>query len=513
MIKNKILLLFGLSMFLFACSDLEPEFKDTSIAEEYFENDDAFISALGAGYTNLYGIANHGTLFSLQEVSSDEAAIPVKGPDWEDGNQWVRTHRHQFSTGEGVFGNVWNFAFGGINTCNRLIATFESVNNPNSAAFIAELKVLRAYYYLQLLDVFGNVPLITSFDVPADFKPATETRVKVYEFIENELITQGALLSKDVNKATYARMNYYVAQAMLNQLYLNASEYKGTPELDKSIATANEIINSGKYTLETNYFANFATNNISSKENMFVIPYDKVNAQGFNIPMMTLHYESQKTFKFTEQPWNGYTSLADFYNSFEDNDIRKTGGARGYGVMLAGPQYNAEDGKQLVDGADSWYEDGDTDGRLVNYNPELNQLTPKAGRDAGARLSKYEYEVGGTSNMSNDFVLFRYGEIILNKAEALWRKNPGDATALELVNMVRIRAGVSPFASLTADNLLAERGRELCFEMKRRTDLIRFGKFNDAWWEKPVSEPFKKLMPIPEAQIVLNPNLKQNPGY
>ncbi len=66
---------------------------------------------------------------------------------------------------------------------------------------------------------------------------------------------------------------------------------------------------------------------------------------------------------------------------------------------------------------------------------------------------------------------------------------------------------------MIVSNLLAERGRELCFEMKRRTDLIRFGRYDDAWWEKPVSEAYKSLMPIPEAQIVLNPNLKQNPGY
>jgi len=512
--KN-IIYLFTLTfgfLFLAACSDLEPEFKDRVNAENYFENEDAFISALGAAYTNLYGVANHGTLFSLQEVSSDEAAIPHKGPDWEDGGQWLRTHRHQFFKGEGVFGNVWNFAYGGINTCNRLIATFESVDNPNSAAFIAELKVLRAYYYMQLLDVFGNVPVITSFDVPADFKPATETRSAVYAFVEKELTDNVKLLTKDVNSATYARMNYWVGQAMLANLYLNAEVYKGTAEWGKCIAACNEVINSGKYSLEGNYFANFAVNNQGSKENMFVIPYDKVNAQGFNLPMMTMHYESQATFNFTAQPWNGYTSLAEFYNSFEANDVRKTGGTRGYGVFLAGPQFDLN-GKRLEDKADSWYPDGDTDGRLLNYNPVINELAPKAGRDAGARLSKYEYEVGGTPNMSNDFVLFRYGEVLMAKAEALWRQNAGSAEALDLVNAIRQRAGVAPFASLNADNLLAERGREFCFEMKRRTDLIRFGKFDDAWWEKPVSEAYKSLMPIPEAQIALNPNLKQNPGY
>lgn len=115
--------------------------------------------------------------------------------------------------------------------------------------------------------------------------------------------------------------------------------------------------------------------------------------------------------------------------------------------------------------------------------------------------------------MSNDFVLYRYGEVLLNKAEALWRMNSGDAEALELVNMIRARAGVDAFTSLTADNLLAERGRELAFEAKRRTDLIRFDAWGEPWWEKGASDDNKKLMPIPASQIAVNNKLVQNPGY
>jgi len=117
------------------------------------------------------------------------------------------------------------------------------------------------------------------------------------------------------------------------------------------------------------------------------------------------------------------------------------------------------------------------------------------------------------NTMNNDFAIYRYGEILLNKAEAMWRMNNGSAPALDMVNMIRTRAGMPGFAALTADDLLAERGRELCFEAKRRPDLIRFGKWGDAWWEKGASEGFKTLMPIPADQISLNSNLDQNPGY
>ncbi|HZV69260.1 MAG TPA: RagB/SusD family nutrient uptake outer membrane protein [Saprospiraceae bacterium] len=512
--KNICIIAIGVFFFLSlpSCSDLTPEFKDVIIEENFFKSDAEFIAALGSAYTNLYGMCNHQTYFSLQECSSDEATIPHKGPDWEDGKQWIKMYRHTFTPGEGVINNTWNFCYGGINTCNRLIFTFEKAGGAGADAFIAELKSLRAYYYLILLDVFGNVPIVTQFDVPVGFKPTTESRQNVYNFVESELTTQVPLLSRDVNLSTYARVNYYVGQMMLVNLYLNAEVYTGTPQWQKAIDAANEIVNSGAYTLESNYFANFAINNSGSKENIFVIPYDAINAPGFNMCQMTLHYESQKTFNLIEQPWNGYTTLADFYNSFTADDARLTGGGqRAYGVLLYGPQYDAA-GVRLVDNSDLWFPD--TDGRLVNFNPVLNQLEPTAERDGGARISKYEYELKSRQSMNNDFAIYRYGDVLLSKAEALYRLNAGSGEALDLVNMIRTRAKVAAFGSLTDDNLLAERGREMCFETKRRTDLIRFGHFGDARWEKPADDgAYRTIMPIPTGQLQVNSNLVQNPGY
>lgn len=507
-----LFLVFAIS--IVSCSDLEPEFTDVIPEENYFQNEAAFISALGSAYTNMYGYMNHGNMFSLDVTSSDEAAVTHKGPDWEDGGQWLRMHRHEFFDGEGVFGNVWNFCYGGINTCNRLIATFENAANENSAAFIAELKVLRAYYYTILLDVFGNVPIIDTFDVPEGFKPATVSRTEVYNWVKDELEAQVPLLPQENSPATYGRVNYYAGQAMLADLYLNAEVYTGTPEYAKAVAACDEIINSGAFSLESNYFANFAVENAGSGENIWVIPYDAVNAGGFNLVQMTLHYESQKTFGTVDQPWNGYCVLADLYNSFEEDDVRFTGGSRAYGVMLHGPQRDMN-GNLLMDEADSWYEDHafNGDARVVVFDPEINELAPNAWRDGGARLSKYEYEVGTPNTMSNDFALFRYADILMSKAEAMWRMNSGSPEALDLVNMIRERAGVAPFASLNADNFIAEYGREMCFEAKRRNDLIRFDKWSEAWWEKSASDENKKLMPIPADQITLNDNLVQNPGY
>ena len=172
-----------------------------------------------------------------------------------------------------------------------------------------------------------------------------------------------------------------------------------------------------------------------------------------------------------------------------------------------GPQFTSAGDPVIDDAAES----DDPDGSQLNFTPEIFSLT-RALRQQGARIGKFEFRQGHLANLSNDFPVFRYADVLLMKAEAEFRLG-NSAVALSLVNQVRARAGVAPFTSLTADNLLAERGREMFAEGWRRSDLIRFGKYNDAWWEKPVSSSTVNLFPIPLPQIDANPNLTQNPGY
>ena len=100
------------------------------------------------------------------------------------------------------------------------------------------------------------------------------------------------------------------------------------------------------------------------------------------------------------------------------------------------------------------------------------------------------------------------------KAEILWRMNPANSEALNIVNLFRQRAGIEPFNELTEQNLLDERGRELFMESWRRSDMIRFDKYNDPTFFKPwTSEKYKRLYPVPKEQLDANPNLIQNTGY
>ncbi len=498
-----------------SCTNLDETIFDNLTQENFPKTEEEFISALGAAYTSLYGLMNHNALFSVQEISSDEMMIPQRGADWFDGGQWLRMHRHEMNPNEESINGGWNFCYNGISNANRLIELFEglveegSVTAEDAAAFIGELKTLRALFYFWLLDVYGNVPIVSEF-ANAEAQPATRSRADVYAFVESELAANVPNLTRSKDGTTYARMNYWVGKALQAKLYLNAEVYKGSAEWAKAEQAADEIINSGLYNLQGNYFDNFSSDNIGSSENIFVVPYDQVFARGFNLPQMTLHYSNQFTFDLQQQPWNGYCSLQEFYNSYDANDVRRDGPAdRGYGNFLTGIQYRS-DGVTVLE--DPSAEAEDPDGATLTFTPEINMHFPNCLRQAGARIGKFEYALGSTPDLDNDFPIFRYADILLVKAEAALRQGrSGDALAL--VNQVRARANADALTTLTEEELLAERGREMFYEGWRRQDLIRFGRWTGTWDFKPASAPHTILMPIPANQINANPNLDQNPGY
>jgi len=533
-----------------SCTDLDEELFSELTPDNFYKNEAEFIAALGNAYTQLGGYGS-GDVYNLQETTTDEVVVPTRGSDWDDGGNWRRLHLHSWRFEDGATGGAWDFGFNGVTQCNLLIFTFQSLVDAGdmdpvlAEGFIAELRALRGFFYWQLLDLYGNVPLVNDW-ATAESAPATKTRQEVYNWLIADLEEAVPLLSKEVGQSTYARMNYYAGMTLLAKIYLNSGVYVGTPKWNEVITACDEIINSGLYSLEGNYFANFNVDNSGSSEFIFAIPYDEVYYKGFNMPMQTLHYGSQFTYNLTAQPWNGFCSLEEFYNSYEDGDLRK--GAPGSmegpstvrGNFVAGYQYSA--GGVIIedDGADA----GDPDGINLNFGnigsgqPQLNELGPQAWRQAGVRIGKWEFANGGTPDMSNDFAIFRYADVLLMKAEALWRLSSSatDADALAVVNLVRERADVDPLTSLDGPisfaiedgsvpggELFNELGREMAFEHNRRQDLIRWGLWedNDKWtlpFNNPgdvliANDPNRRLFPINRDKLSANPNLIQNPGY
>ena len=193
--------------------------------------------------------------------------------------------------------------------------------------------------------------------------------------------------------------------------------------------------------------------------------------------------------------------MEEFYNSYEDADLRKEAS------FLVGPQTDFS-GNALIDFA------SDDDDLQVVYTPQINELEPNAIRQAGARMKKFSFEVLGRQDMNNDYPIVRLGDVHLVRGEARARAAGDWNLSLPDVNALRTRAGVAPLVSIDADGFIAERGKEMFQESSRRTDLIRFGKFQDTWWEKTNSDSFRTLMPIPVAQLnASDGSLTQNPGY
>ena len=546
------------TVFSQSCTNLDEELYSSVTPDNFFKTEEEFISALGAAYTQ-FGNWGSGDPLSLQETSTDEMVVPTRGQDWDDGGMWRRLHLHSWTLEDGYSNGGWDFGFGGVNTANRLIYQFQSlvesgqVEQAAADAYIAELQAVRGFFYWQLVDMFGNVPLVTDF-ANADAAPATKSRLEVYNWLVNDLETAVPKLSKAVDGTTYARMNYYGGQTLLAKLYLNAEVCSGTAQWDNVITACDAVINSGEYSLESNYFANFNVDDAGSKEFIFAIPYDQVFFTGFNLAVRTLHYGSQQTYDLTAQPWNGFCTLEEFYNSYDDADLRKgdagtpTTPATKRGNFIAGYQYKSSGGLVMDDGFEAANLArlpapllGDPDNAPLNFGNigstqgQINELGPQAYRQSGVRIGKWEIAKGSyPDKMSNDYAVFRYADVLLMKAEALWRKG-NDADALTLVNQIRERAGVPDLTTLDGPlsydiaggdvpggELFNELAREMFAENHKRTNLIRWGLFTDVdKWVLPFYNPgdviktddYTNLFPIHKDKIAANPNLVQNPGY
>jgi uncharacterized protein YnzC (UPF0291/DUF896 family) len=532
----KYFLFLGLAVGLAACTDLEEELVGDITEEITFTAPQVGEGNTGGGaLTGAYaelrssGTANHGNYYSTQEIVTDEMCIGAKGGDWFDGGILLELHRHTYGSNHAFIRDTWNNQYNAINTVNEVLA--RTGEDALTADETAQARALRAYFYWRLMDLYGNVKIVTEPGVDVE----QSDRVDVFAFVESELlaalgvaeVTEGMDLSGSAladGGSAYV-LNRYGVLGILANLYLNAEVYAGTAMYDKAEIAASYIIDNGPYQLcgddcmvtnlgkrkgvatdpdmLTGYAAVFAPNNAGNPEHIFSVLYDEATGTGMNFSQMNLHYASQFSYNFNEQPWNGYATLEEFYNSYEDGDVRKDNN------FLAGKQFDF-DGNPVLDYA------ADDDDIILDYTPEINELAPNYQRQAGARPSKFSFKQFGRADMDNDFPIVRLGQVYMIRAEAIARQ-AGDWTAAEDdVNVLRARAKVAEYnGNLTEEEFLAELGREMFQETTRRTDLIRFGKYNDAWWEKPASEPFRNVFPIPleVIQATTGFELTQNPGY
>lgn len=559
--KNKItVMLLSSLLFIWNCTDLEENVLDESLNPSTAGIDQA-VAALAPVYANTNNnIWRHTKYFSMQEISTDEAILPYRGgTDWGDGGKFTDLYRHAMTPGNSIMKDVWNGttkhiarAVSAINTLTTLAET-----DPQAAVYLAEARAMRALYNHILLDAFGLVFVKDNIDDRSEILRTGEA----VDYLISELTTVLGDLST-VTEVGPGRMTKTGASALLARLYLNAPVYRdpyGTPnfsqaDMDKVIEYTNMVIASNEHALSAEYFEIFDDENHDNSELIFAID-QRGDLGGHN--RMAYFSMSGDFYPNPEYPNANGTDAAgitsDFYQSWvaaygdtdpaeadprfhKDNLINEAGCVsaadfeidRGiYRGFLYGLQHEKKgDPFERCDG-DNYVVDKVTNHRSEVGDPIFHSLeidfTTNSSHSSGYRVEKYEFSKESDSGRNKgeaDLVILRFADMYMMRAEAKLRT--GDApSALEDVNFVRAsrtaRHTAPALTEMTIDILYRERGFEFYWEFQRRTDMIRFGKYEDTYTEKTNSDPNKRLFPIPQTAIdgaSAIPNyMVQNTGY
>jgi hypothetical protein len=500
-------------IFMIACSDLKIEETDsifTGGGDEPFNGVENPAGSLQNIYNGLQGqLADQANFFALQEVSTDETLVPTRGTDWGDNGIWRNLHQHTWTSTHAYVLTVWNQMNQNVYRCTEVIDERSNA----SAEVKAASQFLRAYSMYQVMDLYGQVPFRTPDEGP-EIEPMVMTRAQAFDFILKDLDEAiPALPSSGPNNDNTLFATKESAQFLKARLLLNKFVYVGgTPEaadMAAVIALVDAITAQG-YALQEGYFDIF-------KEDQDTETIWWLKAGVGNRIWDGLHYH-QITPDNAGGGWNGFSTLSEFYSTFEGppNDQSLGGGQEerrgwvpdgtnadesnfgiGYG-FLQGQQYDV-DGNALLERS----------GRPLDFTKEMPGLIGN-NESNGIRIIKYHPANGAYTEHQ---IIFRYSDAYLMKAEAMMRSG-GDATAM--VNGLRDIRGAQAVASVTDAVMLDERGRELYYEFVRRMDMVRFGQYGRAWEFKDpstVGDATKALYPIPSNAILSNSGLVQNPGY
>lgn len=552
----------ALLLFSTACSELNEIVLDESLTGGA---DSTIVeSTISPAYALLPDLFLHTKYFALQEITTDEAILPYRGgKDWGDNGIYIALHQHTYTPVHSNVKQVWDnltkmiaYSVIAINELSPL-----ALSSEEAKVFVAEARGLKAYYNMLMLDLWG---LAFKKESP-DAKSEILRGEAAVAYIQSEFETALKDLRTNVGPG---RLTKYGAYALLTRLHLNAAVYRDpyatnftfkAADMDKVIEYTDLIINSGQYELAREYFSIFDNDNHTNKELIFAID-QRQELNGHNrmsyFSMSGNFYGNALVQKGNGTDGPGITP--DFYDTWvEANGATDPAAAdcrfwwerliipsdsavtadqyepnrgiyRGmqYGLQNTGSQtafLKTADGRFKIGKIRDWRQAEAN--AVVNYTREINFTAAGSGYNTGYRVLKYQWSKSSTDGRNKgeaDLVIVRLADIYLMRAEAKLRKG-NTAGALADVNRVRssrtARPAVTPqpLTALTTDILFRERGFEFYWEHQRRTDMIRFEKYEGSWTEKTNSDRTKRLFPIPQTAIdgasKTEGYLIQNTGY
>jgi hypothetical protein len=470
----------------YSCTKLDVPVESQYVKSNFPVTDADYNALLGTIYSNLS--SNYAVPYwRMQELSTDEAILPARDGNFDDGGQYRQLHYHTWTFDHPNVITIWQWGFGGVNTCNRIISLINASPSTEAkkASTIAEVRAMRALYNYFMMDLYGNIPLITEF--PVATQPATQTRAKAYEYIESELKSVVQLLpAKTTANATltYGRPTKAMAFALLEKMYLNAQVYTGTAKYTEAVAMADSVLKNTNYSLDAKYRDIFLPNNGPQiNETIFAIPYDQ-QIPGNQFTRFGFFYYLVQAYGFNVGLSIAMSTTPEFYNRFNLPAMRVP--KHGWPARSFSPDGNGGVTTQPV------YYPGTT--TQIYIEPKLTLVPGKpmdlgntiASQSEGVRSMKYYPDptiIQATRLNGNDVPVLRLADVMMMKAEAILRGAAATTVNGELqtpdvlVNKIRARAGAPAVAGIDLAGLLDERAREFSWEGWRRNDLIRFGQF------------------------------------
>lgn len=437
---------------------------------------------IGAVYNKLYDWENHSfPWIGVSSITSDDAekgsSAGDGGGDKSELDGWL------ISPTNISFNEVWEGNFDGIGRACYAIKFLKDMNIPEKERYIGEAKFLRAYFYWNLIRVFGGVPKIDKvLASQADIEQASARASvsEIYAFIELDLREAIAKLPASITVSERGRVSKYAAEAFLAKVLLYQSKWAQSKTL------CDDIINSNQFSLLNNYAMIWREQGEFSVESIW-----EINAIADNPPKGIQQYTEVQGMRGSglgDFGWGFNTPSPDLVNAYEPGDLRKAATI-------------------LVSGTTLW------DGFITSNtlpNPYYNYK-------AYVSRTAESYFDRGQSN--KNLRVFRYGEVLLMKAEVENELN--DTTAAKIaLNQIRQRAGLASINAISKtimrNSIYKERRVEMAFEHDRMFDLRRTGRAAAVIQAlgKPYVSPKHDLFPIPQRQIDLSGNkIVQNFGY
>lgn len=546
-----------------SCTDLSEDMYDRVGSGNFVQKKDNLMQVIGS----VYAKAHNTTLISWffpQELTADQILTPTRGIHGYNAGEYLRLNQHNWSNLDRGATMAWTENYQLIGFANHVLAELPGTDyaklgltDADKKRHMAEMRTLRAYGYWHLLEIYGEVPIVTSVEEPVKAK---NTDQEVFDFVLkelNETLPDLPLKSETAAPQGLYRVTKAFNRFLLMRLLFNSEAYIRKPMYDETRKLADEIVSGvyGQYALDNTWNGPFTHNNANSGELIFAFPIEKGQRDekgwwfgGFH------HYQSHLTFgsSYGGAGWNGWGlapsitakgeklnyKLGMPFSRYHAKDLRKKpwnylGNGNFEGMFLQGLQL-AFNKKDTIRGVEEYK------GRplvLVDYVARTSEGDAASGsmlkgeENTGIRPVKVcpvFPDVESQFEAQADQPEMRLAEVYLTLAECELRLGNKERAADLINTLIKRNYAAADWGNaalalpvtasgLDADGyrMLEEWGKEFIMEGRRRTDLIRWNKYTTGLWfdHNEPSAAFRTRMPIPFFAMNANPLLIQTNGY